>query len=189
MDSISFKIFMDKGGDLEPETWFRVFNTWIPRPDDDVLVDVADYSHVQNGPVTILVGHNANYALDNTRGRFGFLYTRKHDLEGSLADRLETTVRAALKAATRLEDDPALDGGIHFTGERTQIVLNDRLNARNDETTQKNVQDDVDDLLSRLYGRESTQTQRLEDARQRFTLDIEADGAFSPSQLLENIGG
>ena len=54
---ISFKIFMDKGEDVPTETWFEVFNTWIPAPEDDILIDVADYTHVKNGPQTILVGH------------------------------------------------------------------------------------------------------------------------------------
>ena len=185
--SISFKIYMDKGEDLDPEMWFRVFNTWIPQPDDDVLVDVADYSHVEHGPITILVGHKANYVLDNTDGRFGFLYTRKRDLVGSFADDLETTVRGALKAAARLDAEPALDGGIHFTGEHTQVVLNDRLNAPNNEATEKSVKSDVDALLSRLYAGGSPKTHRNEDAKQRFNLNIEAEGSFTPSQLLENI--
>ena len=184
---ISFKLYMDQGEDLDPKTWFRVFNTWIPQPDDDILVDVADYSHVQNGPVTILVGHKANYSLDNTGGQFGFLYTRKRDLEGSFAENLEATVTGALKAAARLDADPSLDGGIHFTGERTQVVLNDRLNAPNEEATEKDIKTDVDALLSRLYAGGSAKTRRNEDARQRFTLDIEAEGTFTPSQLLENI--
>ena len=185
--SISFKIYMDKGQELDPEVWFRVFNTWIPQPDDDILVDVADYSHVKNGPVTILVGHKANYALDNTDGRFGFQYTRKRDLQGSFADDLETTIREGLKAAARLDTDPALDGGVHFTGERTQVVLNDRLNTPNTDDTEENIKADVDAFLSRLYAGGSAKTQRNQDARQRFTLDIEAEGTFSPSQLLENI--
>lgn len=187
-NSIGFKIYMDQGDDLEPEMWFRVFNTWIPEPDGDVLVDVADYSHVQNGPSTILVGHRANYALDNTGGRFGFLYTRKRDLSGSFANRMTETVREALKAAVRLADDPRLDGGIHFTGEQTQLILNDRLNAPSNRSTHDALTSDVDALLEKLYGGESVETSRDEDTRQRVTLDFVASVSFDPSQMLANIG-
>ena len=43
---IQIKFYLESGQDIAPETWFRVFNTWIPVTTDEVLVDVADYSHV-----------------------------------------------------------------------------------------------------------------------------------------------
>lgn len=185
---ISYKVFMDKGKDVSTETWFEVFNTWIPDPDDDILVDVADYNHVPHGPQTILVGHRAHYALDTTGGRFGFLYARKRDLNGSLSGNLEAVITAGLRACRRLDDDAKLDGQVHFNGEATQIILNDRLGAPNDEATFAALKADLEPILGRLYGGADCEITRDPDERRPMTVDIRVPGAFTPAQMLENLG-
>ena len=69
---------------LEDDELFRIFNEWISESTEEVLIDVADYKHLDHGPTTILIGHDANYFLESvnetkgvslrlkatTRGRF-----------------------------------------------------------------------------------------------------------------------
>ena len=186
---ISFKVFMDQGEDVPTETWFEVFNTWIHEPDNDVLVDVADYTHVKHGPQTILVGHRGNFALDTTAGRFGLLYARKRGLNGSLASSLEEVISAGLRACQRLDADDRLAGKVNFNGETLQIVLNDRLGASNDAGAFEALQADLGPILDRLYGGASCEISRGEDERRPLTADVSAEGKFSPAQLLENLGG
>ena len=57
LQRINIKFFLAADAELSPAEAFRVFNTWIPTTPDEVLIDVADYSHVPEGPVTLLVGH------------------------------------------------------------------------------------------------------------------------------------
>lgn len=185
---LSFKVFMDQGEDVETLTWFEVFNTWIHEPDNDVLVDVAEYTHVKNGPQTILVGHRANYAVDTTDGRFGFLYGRKRDLNGDLAGNLEEVISAALRACKRLDEDSRLEGQIGFTGGSTQIIVNDRLGAVNTPEALDDLKSALSPILDRLYKGQSYEISRDEDAGKRLTVNIQASGDFSPSQLLENLG-
>jgi len=52
IQKFAIKYFLEKGQSVEPETWFRTFNSWIPDEKDEVWIDVADYSHVREGPVT-----------------------------------------------------------------------------------------------------------------------------------------
>ncbi len=185
---ISCKIRMDQGENVPTETWFEVFNTWIPEPEDDVLIDVADYTHVKNGPQTILIGHNAHYALDTTSGRFGFLYAQKRGLSGSLSNRLEEVITSSLKACRRLADDSRLEGKVSFNGESTQIILNDRLGAANDNAAFEALKSELDPILDRLYGGSSFEIIRDADARKPLTVIVAAAGEISPSQLLENLG-
>lgn len=186
---ISFKVFMEQGEDVSTETWFKVFNTWIPAPENDVLIDVADYAHVKNGPQTILVGHKAHYALDTTSGRFGFLYARKRELNGSLSGNLEEVIGSGLRAARRLDADDLLKGKIKFNGENLEITLNDRLGAANDEATFNAVKAELDPILGRLYGGDGFEITREPDEKRPLTVEVKASGNYTPAQLLENLGG
>jgi hypothetical protein len=185
---ISYKIFMDKGEEVPTETWFEVFNTWIHEPDSDILVDVADYTHVKNGPQTILVGHQANYAVDTTDGRFGFLYARKRNLDGDLAESLEEVISTGLRACKRLNEDARLESQINFNVGSTQIALNDRLGATNDEDTFASLKETLTPILNRLYGGAGCEMTRDEGEGKRLTVDLQIPGEFSPSQLIENLG-
>ena len=185
---ISYKVFMDRGEDVATETWFEVFNTWIHEPDNDILIDVADYTHVKNGPQTILVGHQANYALDTTDGRFGFLYSRKRNLDGNLAENLEDVIVTGLRACKRLDEDDRLSGKIKFSGGSAQIALNDRLGASNDSDTFDTFNSELSPILDRLYGGAGCEVSRDDGNGRRLTVDLQAKGEFSPSQMLENLG-
>tara|TARA_B110000116_G_C16723094_1_gene530066 strand:+ start:364 stop:939 length:576 start_codon:yes stop_codon:yes gene_type:complete len=184
---LSFKVFMDQGEDVTPETWFEVFNTWIHEPENDILVDVADYTHVLNGPQTILVGHRANYAIDNTDGRFGFLYGRKRDLGGNLAESLLDVISTALRACNRLNEDGRLDGQVSFNSGSVQIIVNDRLGAANETESFENLKTALTPILNRLYGGAAYEVSRDEGEGRRLSVDVQAEDKSEPSQLLENL--
>ena len=42
-----------------------------------LLIDVADYAHVPNGPGTLLVAREANVHMDRSDGRLAMAYVRK----------------------------------------------------------------------------------------------------------------
>src|SRR6266481_5109785 len=96
-------------GHLDPV--IPVFHSWIQRQVfDELLLDVADYRHVQGGPGVILIGHEADYSVDNTDTRLGVRYNRKAVvLNGGNQDRLAQATRAALKACQRLQEDSKLN--------------------------------------------------------------------------------
>ena len=59
LQRINVKLYLEDPTALSAKETFRIFNSWIPTTPDEVLIDVADYSHVPDGPVTLLVGHDA----------------------------------------------------------------------------------------------------------------------------------
>lgn len=174
---------------ITPEEAFRIFNTWIPQAQGETLVDVADYSHVPDGPVTLLVGHEANYSIDNTDRRLGLLYVRKQPLDGSLAARLQQILAAALRACCRLEQEPDLAGRARFSGRELLLVANDRLHAPNTAATHQALAPHLDAVLARLYRGAALKSTRDPDPAQRFNLRVEAGADFELSELLRNLEG
>lgn len=188
LQRLHVKLYLEDESSLSSELAFRVFNAWIPETTEEVLVDVADYTHVPLGPQTLLVGHDSNYALDNTDGRLGLLYGRKTPASGGTQDRLRDAFRAALRACRRLEEQADLAGKVRFRGEEALLLVNDRLRAPNSEETLKALRPELDAFLSGLWGGARTQVVRDEDPRQRFTLHLRAAGEFDVPSLLRNLG-
>ncbi|MGD8429696.1 MAG: hypothetical protein PVH31_04745, partial [Ectothiorhodospiraceae bacterium] len=105
-DRIGIKVFADNADDVNLVDLIPVFHRWIQtRAVDDVLVDVADYSHVHNGPGILLIAHEGNYSFDESDGRRGIVYYSKRPLEGELSDKLGLVAGKALKASRRLASE------------------------------------------------------------------------------------
>jgi hypothetical protein len=150
---ISIKLFAASDG-FAPSEFVPVFQRWIQTKalPDHLLIDVADYAHVPNGPGTVLVTSQANLYTDRGDGRLGLLYSRKLPLEGSFLDRLKHVTAAALGAAALLEREEKLGGRLKFRTDELLIRLNDRLLAPNTAETFEAVGPDIKRLCSMLYG-------------------------------------
>lgn len=188
-NKINLKFYLEKGQDTDPETWFEVFNTWIPDTPDEVLIDVADYSHVHRGPVTLLVGHEANYSIDNTDGRRGLLYDRKQPLEGTAGHRIGSALSKAVAACVRLEDEPRFSGSVRFLGNEFLLVLNDRLLAPNTGETLEAIQEHLDSVLNVFYSGSAHSVDHTGDSNGRFTLLVKSEGPSAMAKLMENLDG
>jgi hypothetical protein len=182
---VNIKFYVQNPGEVELEKYSGIFNQWIQRHVmEELLVDVADYLHVCDGPGVILIGHEANYSLDNTAGRLGLLYNRKAQLEGTTADKLIQAARAALNAAHLLEKE----NGVNFNGREAQIILNDRLIAPNTAETLSALEPDLKIFFDKLYnGAKYTLTRGSTDPRERFTADVNSSSDFDVETLLENL--
>lgn len=114
------------GGSLEP--FIGLFHRFIQEQAVlGLLVDVADYAHVPEGPGVVLIGHDVDYAIDSTGGQTGLLTTRKHYAQDglSMAELLRDTLSKAALAIRAIEDDGST--GMRFDLSRFEIQLLDRL--------------------------------------------------------------
>src|SRR5437879_2219334 len=128
LQHVNVKLLLDNPEDLDLDAVVTVFHSWIQNQVcEELLLDVADYRHVHHGPGVVLIGHEADYSIDNTDGRLGIRYNRKAPLDGSNQDRLAQAVRAAFAASERLQRDTRLDGKLHFNGRDVELFVNDRL--------------------------------------------------------------
>ncbi len=187
LQRINIKVYLQDPQSLSSEEAFRVFNEWIVDNTDEVLVDVADYDHVGNGPLTLLIGHEANYSLDSDLGEIGLLYTRKQPQGGELSERLAGALRAALRACHRLETATELAGKVAFRGGDLKITANDRLRAPNTEDGERALREALDPVLTALFCGASYAVERDTSSGERLSLRVRAEGDFTPETLLANL--
>ncbi len=144
MDHINVKIFLDESSTINPADIVPVFHRWIKETVcPEVLIDVAEYLHVPAGPGVLLIGHEANYSLDNRENKLGLLYNRKAKLEGTFQQKLAQAHQSALTACDRLEADPAFAGKLKFNRKSLEVFVNDRLLAPNTAETWKTLQPEL----------------------------------------------
>lgn len=133
---LDVKLPMDPPSPADLEALIPIFHQWIRESNgDELLIDVADFRHVNGGPEVMLIGHEGTYALDNSDGSPGLRYTRKAALPGTNADRLGQAIGALAKARRRLEAEPALAGKLRFNRHEIEIRVNDRHLAPNRQET------------------------------------------------------
>jgi hypothetical protein len=71
------------------DAFIPVYHRWIQKQAvEGMLVDVADYGHLPQGPGVMLIAHEADYGMDSAEGPLGLLYTRKTSSGGRLSDRI-----------------------------------------------------------------------------------------------------
>ncbi|MBI2333793.1 MAG: hypothetical protein HYU84_16845 [Chloroflexi bacterium] len=194
LQHINLKFFIENPESLDLEKFHGVFNSWIQRSlTDDLLVDVAEYLHVHNGPGILLIGHNANYSLDQTAGRLGLLYNRKEQVSGTNKQKLAQAAHAALSAMQILEKE----NRIRFIGNQVQLVINDRLVALNTAETFAELKADLDAFFGTLFKSSNVTLvhNSSSEPRARFAIDASARlstgsqsaSAFDTQFLLDNI--
>jgi len=173
-----------EGANLEP--LILVFHSWIESQNgDELLIDVADYTHVPAGPGIVLIGHEGNYSVDNTGNRLGVRYNRKAPLDGSNQDRLAQAARAALTACRRLEAEPRLGGKFRFNGQDIEIFINDRLVAPNTAATREAFDSDFHLFSRKLLRGKEYSISYGPDPRSLFTAFVKAAQPLSTEELLE----
>ena len=185
LQHLNVKLFIQNPEEANLENLIPVFHGWIQgQVCEELLLDVADYRHVHEGPGVVLIGHEGNYSLDNTGGRLGVRYNRKAVLNGSNQDRLAQAVRPALTATRRLETDPRLEKKFCFNGREMEIFINDRLIAPNLASTREAVCSELNGFLGRVFGGGDYSLSYEDDPRRLFRVSVRAADVHSTEALL-----
>ena len=181
---INVKLFLENAEEVNLADYGTVFNSWIQGQRlEELLIDVADYLHVHHGPGIMLIGHEADYSLDNRAGRLGLLYNRKAQVDGTIQEKLAQAVRAVLTAAQILEKE----NGLKFTGSEVQVIVNDRLLLPNTIETSAQLQPDLLAFFDRLYEGAEFTLAYVTDPRERFTVHAKTEASFDVDTLLKNL--
>ena len=162
---IGVKIIAREHETLDLLELIPVFHRWIQSQDmEDLLIDVAEYTHVHHGPGVLVVAHEGNYGYDEAGGERGLVYYSKHPLPGAdLEARLATVARKLLIAAERLAGEPEVGGRLSFPGQRLEVFANDRLAAPNTDEAWGQFEPRVRRLAERLHGDRDFQLVRASD--------------------------
>jgi hypothetical protein len=165
-----------------------IYHRWIQQSAlEDLLIDVADYSHVPSGPGVMLIAHEGNYALDETGHERGVLYYSKHKLSGDLSERFAQVAQRALKAAELMSADADLEGALKVPGNRLQFFANDRLVAPNTDAVYAELEPAFKAFLERLYARAPYKLERETDPKERLSVRVSAASEVPLTTLLERL--
>ncbi|HVZ80790.1 MAG TPA: hypothetical protein VHE12_08335 [bacterium] len=172
LQKIGVKFFLGSGTEIPLSSFIPVFHHWIQ---DDLLegllVDVAEYTHVHQGPGVLVVAHEANYSLDEELGKRGFLYTQKRPPEKSSQEHLATAFRRVLKGCQLLEKDTAV-GGVKFDTTRFQVFVNDRAEAPFNSESLGALESELNPFLSSLLAGEKFQLIPEKDPQRRVGFEV-----------------
>ncbi|TFH26432.1 MAG: hypothetical protein E4H00_10610 [Myxococcales bacterium] len=153
MQATKFQVKLyTRAGEIELEKLIPVFHEWIraKKIPDELLIDVADYAHVPQGPGVVLIGHQSDYYLDVADNRPGLLYSRKRGLDGDLQARIDDAFQRALTACQLLEEESSL--GLQFATDEVLFRVQDRLAAPNEEATYDAYKPALERTAGALFG-------------------------------------
>ena len=134
------------------QTLIPVFHGWIQenKLPDELLIDVADYAHVPQGPGVVLIGHQSDYYLDVADDRPGLLYSRKRGFNGDFQAGIDDAFRRALRACRLLEEEREL--GFEFATDEIFFRVQDRLRAPNEDATYEAYEPALKQAAAALFG-------------------------------------
>lgn len=184
---LHLKVYVEQPADLDPETFVPVFHQWVKtkRVADELLIDVADYTHVHQGPSILLVGHGVDYYLDEGEGRAGLLVVRKREAPPE-GDRLKDAFKKTLEACQMLENEESLSG-LRFGTSEMLFRISDRLLAPNTRGTYDSIHPEVRAFTGELFGGSKVTLEQEGSERDPFTLRLKADGAPDLSALVSRL--
>jgi hypothetical protein len=184
LHKFGIKFFAPDAGKFDILKLIPVYHRWIQQHElEDLLIDVADYSHVPAGPGVMLIAHEGNYALDETGHERGVAYYSKHKLAGELSDRFALVARKALKAARLLSEDASLEGALKVSGNDLQFFANDRLVAPNTDAAYAELEPALRAFLDRLYAGAPYTLVREPDPKERLSVRVKSANDVSLETL------
>ena len=190
LQQINVKVFTTEDSEINYTNFIKVFNRWMEEADSDDYLNYADYSHVDAGPGVLLILKQANYSIDNAYHQHGFLYNRKHAVEGDNAEKIRQALTEVLSKCELLEASAELENAVHFSGTNLLFMINNRHVAPNTPEIAASIQAELTPVLEQMYGEDDFTVERTsEDPRERFALRISADSDKPISELLANLGG
>ena len=175
--------------DYDAKELIPVFQRWIQKDAlEGVLIDVANYTHVDEGPGVLLLGHESTWSLDFGDGEPGLLYTRKREALGDVETRLKDAFRLALEACKLLQIEDDIENPIAFDTRDFVFGINNRLLAPNDDETLESVQEGLSKFFDWLFEGERVELVRDQRRRSRFNVRVRVSSELSVDQLLSRIG-
>lgn len=167
--------------DLEPAV--PAFHRFIQRGlVEGLVLDVADYRHVPQGPGVLLVGHDVDYGVDER----GFSVVRKRSAGDPVSLQLRDALRMGLGALEAIADDVALD--VEVDRARFTVTAFDRSLGPVGEVAAA-LREEVAPLVGELYGADAkVAAVEPADPREAPAVHVEA-GRDRAGRVLDALGG
>jgi len=172
------KLFFNTNGSINSKDFIPVFHSWIQDNifDDHLLIDVADYSHIPDGPGVMIISHEGNFSLDQENQQPGIMYMRKTEIAGSFKERFNTVLSTVIKTANRLRDNN-ISKQVDFKPNSLRFIANDRLYAENTADNQDLYKQKIQKALYGRYPNSQFEFGDVSDENERlaFTVNFSND--------------
>ena len=186
---LQVKYFVEDPKAVDMGALIGIFQRWIQiKALPTMLIDVADYRHVPEGPGVVLIGHESDFAMESAEGRLGLLYTRKRQRDDSLQTQLRASFELALTACQLLENARSFQRKPKFCTDEVEVRFVDRLQLPNRAESFDVVRDDLKAVLAEVYGETPVTAEPVsQDPRHVFTVRVQAPGAPNATALLDRL--
>jgi hypothetical protein len=186
---VSVKLFVDDHTVVRPQELIAVFHRWIEEGtlEDELMIDVAIYEHVPNGPGIVLVCDHAHYYFDVRGGRWGLRYRGRRAARGSGEEAVTRAFARVLGAAALLENDPGLEGRYRFRTDEVEFGVFDRRLAPSDEATLAAVRPALESAVEALYGEPARSLTLVSEPKEPFMVTIETTSSPGAEDLLSRL--
>ena len=181
--AIKFFVSPDPTAAVDVTPFTSLFHEFIQKASvPGLLIDVADYAHVPNGPGIILIGNEVDYGLDAVGGHAGLLVVRKRYGSAALADILRDTLAKGLECVKAIEEDGRT--GLSFSVDAVELQIFDRLESPNDADAFAAASAESASVFKALYGEHSIERAGDDDARKPLALVARAANGSDAATLL-----
>ena len=179
LQKFGIKLFLDSNGSYSSKDFIPVFHSWIQDKivADNLVIDVADYSHIPDGPGIMLIAHEGHFSLDQENLKPGIMYMRKTELKGSFKVRFKKVLSTVIEAADRLHNNN-INKKIHFINNSFRFIANDRLYAENTIENQTLYKNSIKKVLNEIYPDSNIEFDDVSNNKERLAFTV---------QLSENI--
>ena len=178
LQKFGVKLFFNTNANYSSKNFVPVFHNWIQNKaiDDHLLIDVADYSHIPDGPGVMLIAHEGNFSLDQESQQPGIMYMRKTEITGRFTKRFNTVLSTVIKAANRLGDND-VNKRVDFNPNSFRFIANDRLYAENTADNQDLYKQKIQKALDGRYPDSQFEFGDVSDENERlaFTVNFSND--------------
>ncbi|HXT16154.1 MAG TPA: hypothetical protein VN706_11030 [Gemmatimonadaceae bacterium] len=159
-----------------------IFQQWIrDGAFAGVLLDVADYTHVPDGPGVVLVGHETTFSMDRSDGRLGLVAQHRRPFArdtgdagdgGDASGGVVATLQALFDVADELER-AMVDADVRLDRTRIRVESNDRLRAPNTDAGFASFAPVIAEAARRVMGGGEVVVERVaNDRRERLAVDV-----------------
>ena len=188
-DRLQISIYSEplRSADVDLEQYVSVFHDVIRQSAlAGLLIDVASYAHVPNGPGVLLIGHEFDFSVRIALGRVGLTCRHKRD-PSSEGNALKRCLRQLLQAAQLLEGASKLSEAPSFQASQFVFRSNDRLRCPNNPEVGSRVARTVGGLFSKTLGISNLDVASIGPEREPLTLVITRPASLGEPEPLGTV--
>ena len=171
LEKFGIKIYLKENKNYSSRDYIPVFHGWIQEKaiPDHLLIDVADYSHISDGPGIMLIAHEGHFSLDQENNKPGMLYMRRAENIGSFKERFDRVFSMAVHGATLLEGG---DNELEFSQNSFRFIANDRRLAENTNEYQDIFQKEIQGILENKFPNVSWDIKDISSGNERLAFTV-----------------